>query len=167
MEYLLSKLITHISEQMPELSLVDEDYGQLENLDREDTDMYHLTYPCVLIEPSKVDWSYIEGHSQKGDATLRVRLIIDCYDDTHAQSGTTYKIIEREEMRARLNAILQGYRPSDDGGLMRTQSTFYTFNHGIKVYESFYTCTVTEMVKKQGTVNMSTPPRIALKLEHP
>ena len=42
MEYLLSKTIRYIDEAMPELLLVDEDYGQLENLDKKKKDMYQL-----------------------------------------------------------------------------------------------------------------------------
>lgn len=162
MEYLLSKLVGYIASEMPELSLVDEDYGQLEALDQTDRDMYPLTYPAVLIEPSRVDWSHLQGDSQKGIATLRIRLIIDCYDDTHAGSGTTLRIIEREELRNRLHSLLEGYRPLNDGGLMRTQSTFFTFNHGIKVYEAIYTCTVTEVLKK-GKTYKHTPIRLVLR----
>lgn len=163
MEYLLSKLIGYIASEMPELSLVDEDYGQLEALEQTDRDMYPLTYPAVLIEPSRVDWSHLQGDSQKGTATLRIRLIVDCYDDTHAGSGTTLRIIEREELRHKLHSLLEGYRPLEDGGLMRTQSTFFTFNHGIKVYEETYTCTVTEVLRR-GIASTNTPPRLALQL---
>lgn len=163
MEYLLSRLIGYVAENMPELSLVDEDYGQLANLDKEDEDMYPLTFPAVLIEPSEVRWEYLRGKHQKGEATLRVRLIVDCYDDTHAESGTTYRIMERELLRHRLHSLLQGYRPLEDGQLMRTQSSFFTFNHGIKVYESTYTCTVTELIEGRG-VSIGTPPQLLLSM---
>ena len=162
MEYLLSNMVAHIAREMPELILVDEDYGQLENLDDDGRQMYPITYPAVLIEPSRVDWSHLEGDSQKGEATLRVRLIIDCYDDTHSGSGTEFSIKEREELRYKLHSLLEGYRPLDDGGLMRTQSTFFTFNHGIKVYESIYTCTVTEQMRR-GTSYRSTQIRLSVK----
>lgn len=166
MEYLLSRMLDYIAEQMSEISLVDEDYGQLENLDKTDEDMYPLTYPAVLVETSRVDWSHIQGNSQKGEAQLRVRLIIDCYDDTHVGSKTTYKVIEREELRARLHKLLHGYRPLDDGALFRTQSTFFTFSHGIKVYEDTYTCTVTEVIKK-GTVGKHILPQLEVKKVSP
>ena len=162
MEYLLSNMVAHIAREMPELILVDEDYGQLENLDDDGRQMYPITYPAVLIEPSHVDWSHLEGDSQKGEATLRVRLIIDCYDDTHSGSGTEFSIKEREELRHKLHSLLEGYRPLNDGGLMRTQSTFFTFNHGIKVYESIYTCTVTEQMRR-GTSYRSTQIRLSVK----
>lgn len=164
MEYLLSNLVGYIAREMPSLSLVDEDYGQLENLDDEERQMYPLTYPAVLIEPSRVDWSHLSGDSQKGEATLRIRLIIDCYDDTHWGSGTTDRIIEREELRASLHSLLEGYRPLGDGALMRSQSTFFTFNHGIKVYESTYTCTVTESLRR-GTGYTNAHLRPLLKTE--
>lgn len=151
---------------MTEVITVDEDYGQLEALDEDNKDMYPLTYPAVLIEPSHVKWSKLQGGNQKGEATLRVRLIIDCYHDTHAGSGTTQDIIYREEMRHKLHSLLEGYRPMGDGGMERTESTFFTFNHGIKVYQSLYTCTVTECLRK-GTTTAHTPPRLALSTERP
>lgn len=154
-------MVDYIASEMPELMLVDEDYGQLENLDDEGRQMYPLTYPAVIIEPSRVDWGHIQGDSQKGEATLRVRLIIDCYDDTHSGSGTREYIRQREEMRHKLHSLLEGYRPLDDGGLMRKTSTFFTFNHGIKVYESTYSCAVTEKLTR-GIKDTSIQPRVVL-----
>ena len=164
MEYLLSKTIRYIAEAMPELLLVDEDYGQLENLDQNNKDMYPLVYPAVLIEPSEVSWSEIKGDSQMGEATLRTRLIIDCYDDHHAGSGSEYRIMEREELRQKLHKLLQGFRPLDDGALVRSSSTFFTFNHGIKVYETIYKCRVVEKLAK-GITNNQTRPRISILTE--
>lgn len=164
MEYLLSKTIRYIAEAMPELLLVDEDYGQLENLDQSNKDMYPLVYPAVLIEPSEVSWSEIKGDSQIGEATLRTRLIIDCYDDHHAGSGSEYRILEREELRQKLHKLLQGFRPLDDGALVRSSSTFFTFNHGIKVYETIYKCRVVEKLAK-GITNNQTRPRISILTE--
>ena len=97
MEYILLPLIEHIAEGMPQLSLVDEDYGQLEVIDEEGKEMYPITYPAVLIDLEQVDWSEVAGKSQMGEARLKIRLIIDCYDDTHASSGTLYRIQERGE----------------------------------------------------------------------
>lgn len=164
MELLLINLVDYLAEAMPELLLVDEDYGQLENLEDEERQMYPLVYPAVLIEPSRVDWSHIAGRSQKGEATLRVRLIIDCYDDTHSGSGTRERIREREALRHRLHSLLEGYRPLGDGALMRSQSTFYTYRHGIKVYESLYSCTMTESLR-EGRGRTNTPIRPSLHLE--
>lgn len=145
MEAILEDLVKHIGNNMPDLKVVDEDYGQLEALDQENRDMYPLTFPAVLIEAPSVEWSNIGGLSQKGLATVRISLIIDCYDDTHYTSGTVGKIVEREKIRRRLHELLQGHRIGEDSALIRTSSRFYTFNHGIKVYESTYTLEITEM----------------------
>ena len=145
---MICKLVAHINEQMPELSMVDEDYGQLENLEDDDRDMYPITFPAVLIENTETEWSNLAGRSQKGDAMFRVRLIIDCYDDTHAECGTQYAVEEREDMRSRLHTILQGFRPVDDGVLIRKRSKFFTWYHGIKVYEMTYACVVTETIRE-------------------
>ena len=145
---MICKLVAHINEQMPELSMVDEDYGQLENLEDDNRDMYPITFPAVLIENTETEWSNLAGRSQKGDAMFRVRLIIDCYDDTHAECGTQYAVEEREDMRSRLHTILQGFRPIDDGVLIRKRSKFFTWYHGIKVYEMTYACVVTETIRE-------------------
>ena len=128
--------------------MVDEDYGQLENLEDDNRDMYPITFPAVLIENTETEWSNLSGRSQKGDALFRVRLIIDCYDDTHAECGTQYAVEEREDMRSRLHTILQGFRPVDDGVLIRKRSKFFTWYHGIKVYEMTYACVVTETIRE-------------------
>lgn len=145
---MICKLVAHINEQMPELSMVDEDYGQLENLEDDNRDMYPITFPAVLIDNTETEWSNLSGRSQKGDALFRVRLIIDCYDDTHAECGTQFAVEEREDMRSRLHTILQGFRPVDDGVLIRKRSKFFTWYHGIKVYEMTYACVVTETIRE-------------------
>lgn len=149
---MICKLVAHINEQMPELSMVDEDYGQLENLEDDNRDMYPITFPAVLVENTETEWSNLAGRSQKGDAMFRVRLIIDCYDDTHAECGTQYAVEEREDMRSRLHTILQGFRPVDDGVLIRKRSKFFTWYHGIKVYEMTYACVVTETIRETVTI---------------
>lgn len=148
MESILENIISRIGEGMPELKTVDEDYGQLEFIDQESRDTYPLTFPAVLIDAPDTQWTNIQGLSQKGTATVRARLILDCYDDTHYTSGTLDRIADRERMRRKLHLLLQGYRPGGcAAALMRASSRFYTFNHGIKVYEATYTATVTETVE--------------------
>lgn len=163
MESILESLIKHISDNMPELEVVDEDYGQLEALDQDNQDQYPLTFPAVLIDASSVEWSNIGGLNQKGTATIRVRLIIDCYDDTHASSGTTHLIALRDAKRRELHKLLQGCRTSEESALIRTNSRFYTANHGIKVYESTYTATVTEIIEPE-TVKTQAKPKIGFKV---
>lgn len=152
---MICRLVAHINEEMPELSMVDEDYGQLENLEDEERDMYPLTFPAVLVENTETEWSCVAGKSQKGEAKFRVRLIIDCYDDTHIGCDTQFAVQQREDMRSRLHTALQGYRLDKDGILIRKRSKFFTWYHGIKVYEMTYTCVVTEYLSE--TVETSRP----------
>ena len=157
MECLLEDLVNLIGNAMPDLEVVDEDYGQLEMLDQENNNTYPLTFPAVLIDASSVDWSNIGELSQKGNATVRVRLIIDCYDDTHHGSGTTHLIAKREAKRRELHKVLQGYRIGENSALLRTNSRFYTASHGIKVYESTYTCSVTELIQRETAKTQAKP----------
>lgn len=163
MECLLEDLVNLIGNAMPELQVVDEDYGQLEAIGQESQDMYPLTFPAVLIDAPSADWTNIGGLSQKGNAMVRVKLIIDCYDDTHHRSDTTHLIALREEKRRELHKLLQGHRIGEDSALIRTNSRFYTANHGIKVYESTYTATVTELLEPE-TVTAQVKPKISLKV---
>lgn len=165
MEKLLESLINLFGLEMPELSTIDEDYGQLEMINQENRDTYPLTFPAVLIDAADVSWSNIAGLSQKGEATVRVRLIIDCYDDTHYGSTTTDRIAQRAAMRAKVHKLLQGYRIDDEAQLIRTNSRFYTWDHGIKVYEQTYTGTVTELLPPE-TVQATATPKISVRLQH-
>lgn len=157
MEKLLESLINLFGQQMPELSTIDEDYGQLEMINQENRDTYPLTFPALLIDAADVSWSNIAGLSQKGEATVRARLIIDCYDDTHYGSTTTDRISERAAMRAKVHKLLQGYRVDDEAQLIRTNSRFYTWDHGIKVYEQTYTGVVTERLEPETEPAHVTP----------
>lgn len=157
MEKLLEALINLFGQQMPELSTIDEDYGQLEMINQENRDTYPLTFPAVLIDAPDVIWSNIAGLSQKGDATIRVKLIIDCYDDTHFGSDTTDRIAGRAALRKKVHKLLQGYRIDEETQLIRTNSRFYTWDHGIKVYEQTYTGVVTEMIEPEKIVTTAAP----------
>ena len=156
MESLLVNLINKIASELPWARTVDEDYGQIEALDDENIDMYPLTFPAILIDLPGTEWSDAGDLSQRGVCEVRVRLAIDCYEDTHAGSQTTDRIMQREEKRKALHALLQGYRVSSEGSLIRTRSKFFTFNHGIKVYEATYTCATSETTRERATIAKKT-----------
>lgn len=136
MDELYLKIMQHIAAAMPQLSLVDEDYGQLET--QEDT--YPVTFPCVLVGNMSGDWKDL-GYSgaQEGTVTLTVRLAIDCYDDTHIGSTQEQRIAGRQEQARQLHKALQTRRfVNDMGPLSRVKSQDYALPHGIKVYEQTY-----------------------------
>ena len=84
MESLIYHLINHIKENMPSLSMVDEDYGQLEAIDKVDMDTYSVTFPAVLVNIPETEWSNLSVKSQKGKAKVNVRLIIDSSEYTNS-----------------------------------------------------------------------------------
>lgn len=136
MDELLLSIMQHIAAAMPELSLVDEDYGQLET--QEDT--YPVTFPCVLVGNMVGDWRDL-GYSgaQEGTVTLTARLVIDCYDDTHVGSTQENAITDRQQMARKLYKALQMQRFCKDmGPVSRVKSQDYNIAHGIKVYEQIY-----------------------------
>lgn len=160
MEDILADLVNLIGRSM-ELGTVDEDYGQLEMLDQEGRDSYPLVFPAVLVDAPDASWSNLAGRSQTGTVTVRVRLLADCYDDTHRGSGTTDLIARRDAARRRLHALLQGHSICGSSPMSRTASRFYTANHGIKVYESTYMLQVREFLEEPHTVTQA--PTVKIK----
>lgn len=141
MEELFKLIIELITNKMPGLSLVDEDYGQLEAGMEEDS--YPVTFPCVLIGNLEADWSNVGMGVQKGQVSFSVRLAVDCYDDTHYGSGTESKVAERLQMANSLYTALQCFRPFGYmSPMIRTKSRFYAVSGGIKVYEYIFSFTV-------------------------
>lgn len=141
MEEIFIKIMRLVSERMPELTLIDEDYGQLESALTDD--QYPLTFPCVLIGNVEADWNDIGMGAQNGDIAFSVRLAVDCYDDTHLGSGTEELVAGRLAMANRLYAALQDFQPLPDmSGLVRSKMRFYALPHAVKVYEYTFTFSV-------------------------
>ena len=141
------ELIDRIKNAMPELQLIDEDYGQLETGTQ---DQYPVLFPCVLISNVSVNWNNmtaITSPVQIGTAEVTVRLVIDCYDDTHVGSGTTDRIAERARMNRRLVAALHGYRPKRAASSMqRIQSDATTTQYNWKIYDTTFRWNVKDTV---------------------
>lgn len=134
MDEVFVNIMNRIGAGMPELSLIDEDYGQLEMAAEDDA--YPVTYPCVLIGNAEAGWEDLTNDTQRGRATLTVRLAIDCYHDTHYTSGTYDHVREHYGLLRKLYKQLHKFHPATYASAMtRTQSREMTLPHGIKVYE--------------------------------
>lgn len=135
MDNIILALMELIKQNLPELSYIDEYFGQLES----DDDTNPVTFPCVLIENPDADWRDIAPGVQSGSVMLTFRLAIDCYDDTHYGSGTEDRLRERYELNNRLYCTLQELSvPENMDSLSRVKSCSYTIGGGIKVYETTY-----------------------------
>jgi len=145
MEQLFNDIQNLIADKFPELSLIDEDYGQLEAIETEE-DTYPVTFPCVLISAPEVEWTNLGGGSQRGNCTVTIRLAIDCYDDTHSGSGTEEKVMERMRFAQSIHRVLQLFRSGNSTPLIRKTSRNYSRPHAIKVYETAYTCVINDIV---------------------
>lgn len=137
MDELYINIMERLAEKMPELSLIDEDYGQLEMAAEEDH--YPVTFPCVLIGNVDADWRDLGLNNQKGTALITVRLAIDCYDDTSYGSGTYDKIRGRHDMNRKLYKLLQRFKGSQSSTpLVRIKSRDFALPGYIKVFETTY-----------------------------
>jgi hypothetical protein len=141
MEEVFINIMEQIAREMPELSLIDEDYGQLEMGANEDH--YPVTFPCVLIGNVDSDWHDLGYGAQNSDSRITVRLAIDCYDDTHYSSGTYDKAKERQQMANKLYKTLQCFECSENTSpLVREKSRDYALPGYIKVYEFTFSFTL-------------------------
>lgn len=141
MEEVFINIMEQIAREMPELSLIDEDYGQLEMGANEDH--YPVTFPCVLIGNADSDWHDLGYGAQNSDSRITVRLAIDCYDDTHYSSGTYDKAKERQQMANKLYKTLQCFECSENTSpLVREKSRDYVLPGYIKVYEFTFSFTL-------------------------
>lgn len=146
MEQIFLNVLKQISTELPQLSLVDEDYGQLET----DEDTYPVTFPCVLVGNIDTDWKDLGFGAQKRISRMTVRLVMDCYDDTHVSSGSEAKIAERLQTVDELYRALQGFVCDENmEPLNRIKSRDYTIAHGIKVYEQIYTFEYHDEIKME------------------
>lgn len=140
MEHLFNTIQSAIAEGMSDLTLVDEDYGQLQT----DEETYPVTFPCVLINIQGIDWQTMTDDYQRGTATIVTKLCIDCYDDTHYSSGTAEKIAGRIAKFRELHDIVRALDPDGATPPERTSSRWYSLPGAIKVYESTYECIMDE-----------------------
>lgn len=145
METLFNDLQKHLAEQFGgRISLIDEDYGQLEALQNGE-DQYPVTFPCILIGTPQVDWRNLKPGLQLGTLTMTVRLAFDCYDDTHYGSTQEHHAAERMAMAKEMNVYIHEWT---FGGchapMTRTTSMQTSYPGGIKVYSHTYTSKVEE-----------------------
>lgn len=153
METLFLSIQKQIANNMPEAALIDEDYGQLHT----EEDTYPVTFPAILIQVEEINWQDLGSGKQKGSAQVRIKLALDCYDDTHHTSGTADKTAERmklyKKLHGRLNYFKGGVLKGDNGEILdkhfsplkRVKSVFYSLPGGIKVYEGIYTTQVFDL----------------------
>ena len=149
MEQLFNDIQSAIKDKLnDDVRLIDEDCGQLEAL-MNGEDRYPVDFPAVLIGTPETKWENLHAQSeQRGTMMMRVRLAIDCYNDTHYGSGTEEKAIERMRLNAALTKALHGQRFNGcERKLMRVSSRNYALPGGIKVYETEYTTTVSEILE--------------------
>lgn len=163
MESLFLSIQKQLADNLPELSLIDEDYGQLNLESAEDT--YPVTFPCALINVGETAWKSLAGKSQSGTAEVTIKLAIDCYDDTHYTADMSpelqqlflEKAVNRMQMARKLHLCLQNFKPvlpeliapfdAQIKPLQRTSSATYSMPHRIKVYQFTYSASMFDFVQ--------------------
>lgn len=135
--------MAQLNDEVPELSYIDEDTSQLTM----DADHYPVTFPAVLIGLELTDWTSTKQFAQRGKASVRVTLCIDCYDDTHYGQTQQEKITERMALWSKVDTALHGFCVCGSP-MFRTQTQTATTETGIKMYSSVYSLSVEENLEQ-------------------
>lgn len=159
MEHILTSIIEKLEANAVALglSMVDEEYGQVDIIDDGSRETYPVTFPAVFVDFQGVQWESLGRRMQKGTATVAVNVYVDCYDDTHAYSTTIGKASERMALVRSVTELLQGWEPDGASGqLIRTGAAASTGNHGIKLYQTTFTVPVYETFESSGEAEVRT-----------
>lgn len=144
------------------ISMIDEDHGQLETYE----DGYPLTYPAILIGTPEIYYDDATRTSQTGTVSLQVKLVIDCYHDTHYGSSQEDFVKTHMQRFREVQETLHGFAPnlsheegeevrSECGRLCRQSARVYSLAGGINVYETIFQCKVKDFIRADYDGSMS------------
>lgn len=148
MEQLFNDLQNQIALKLgSKLSLIDEDYGQLEALQNGE-EQYPVTFPCVLTSMPAIEWRSLKSGPQAGKLTLTVRLAFDCHA---AAPGTPQQAASaRMSLSGELDGCINGWKfEGTDRDMVRRRTQCYSLPGGIRVYEHTYETEVREDASEQ------------------
>lgn len=116
MKELVEQIMLRLGAEVPEIRWIAVNRGQMES------EGASMSYPCVLVDVSNVEWSTMTGDgSQRGKATIEVELHPD--NGTSAVATTEEVIhnqgLEAYELAELVNGALHGWTPGAGGRLTR------------------------------------------------
>jgi hypothetical protein len=106
---LFVSLKARIQTSVPEILLVEQDFGQLSNYNTTPS----IPWPCVLIDFTPVDYSNESQFVQWGDITVQLRL---AYPPVTPPDSVSDKALALYEIEGKLFKALQGWQPADEDG---------------------------------------------------
>lgn len=145
MEQLFKDVLNRIEEKTEGLNCIDEDYGQLEAVETAE-DTYPVSFPCLLVSIPEIEWANLDGVSQRGIGTVLIRLAMDCNDELISGNDAAANAMERMRFANGIHRTLQGFAPSSTTRLSRSKSGMYSLPGDIKVYETEYKFSVSDLV---------------------
>jgi hypothetical protein len=135
---LLLALKARIQQYVPEILLIEQDWGQIDNNDTTPA----ISWPCVLIDFTPSDFSNESELVQWGNVTVQLRL---AFPPVTAPDTVTSQALACYETEAKLYKALQGWQPAGEDGnaigekLMRLQVTSAVREDDIRVRTILFT----------------------------
>ena len=106
---LLLALQARIQQYVPEILLIEQDWGQINNDDTPPT----ISWPCVLIDFTPSYFGNESENVQWGDVTIQLRL---AFPPVTAPDTVSSQALAGYEAEAKLFKALQGWQPADQEG---------------------------------------------------
>jgi hypothetical protein len=152
-------VVRQLKNEVPELSWIDWDTGQLYPDDEEENGNYTVTFPCALITIPDVDYSDIGRGVQQGDLLLQIKLGIDSYSTSHIAGGVEAPDLVQStvdlQLIKKINKALHGFGgyiiPGDNedefidnhfSRLMREKVSTEQGVFGLKIFNLAYSCVI-------------------------
>lgn len=106
-------LIARITEQVPEIKWIDQDFGQLENY----TDRPAVQFPCVLIDFPDQHFKELGDGDQWGEVTIQLRIGFAAFSSANSAAPTSAQelALQYYEIENKLFAALNGWVPLYNG----------------------------------------------------
>jgi hypothetical protein len=141
MKELLEAIQARISDKVPAIKYVDEDWGQL--------DYYSSTppvqWPCCLIDADNITWANLGNKQQQGTGTVVLHVANKKLTNTSAKAPVTQrnKAYAIQDVIQELHEALHTYLPTKNGGTLIRKSTGRNKrDDGIQHYIITYQCKV-------------------------
>jgi len=126
---------SRINDKVTGLSLVDQDFGQLDSEDL----LPGLTWPCLLIDMEDTSFSPLSDKAQIGECTILLRLAFGQVVEEDPEEEYSDMATAQYNLEHNIHLALQGYGTTDFGPLMRSSAATEKRDDGVRVRWLRYT----------------------------
>jgi hypothetical protein len=158
---LFKDIADRLKDQVPELSWIDMEWGQLEIPE----ESYPVQFDCALISFPDIPWEQLGLNVQEGLVQILIRIGVDMYSDTHTADGITAPdrdlALVKLTLPDKVYKALNGFEGDYFEKIVRLRSAEERREDGLKVFNEYF---VTKM-RDSSAVKVYTDTNATLKVD--